>query len=57
MSIDCIQNYLLRDIDDLLSVKKENLIYMCNYLLVGSLSIVIPKVRKLYPDICFNFII
>jgi hypothetical protein len=57
MSIDCIQNYLLRDIDDLLSVKKENLKYMCNYLLVGSLSIVIPKVRKLYPDICFNFII
>jgi hypothetical protein len=57
MSIDSIQNYLLRDIDDLLSVKKENLKYMCNYLLVGSLSIVIPKVRKLYPDICFNFII
>ena len=57
MSIDSIQNYLLRDIDNLLSVEKENLKYMCNYLLVGSLSIVIPKIRKLYPDICFNFII
>ena len=28
MSIDCIQNYLLRDIDELLSVNKENLKYM-----------------------------
>ena len=57
MSLDCIQKYLLQDIDELLSVKKNQLKYMCNYLLVGSLSIVIPKIRTLYPDICFNFII
>lgn len=43
MSLDSIQKYLLQDIDELLSVKKNQLKYMCNYLLVGSLSIVIPK--------------
>ena len=57
MSISHIQNYLLVDIDILLSVKKEKLKYMCNYLLVGSLSIVIPNIRKIYPDICFSFTI
>lgn len=57
MTLDSIQKYLLQDIDELLSVKKNQLKYMCNYLLVGSLSIVIPKIRTLYPDICFNFII
>ena len=57
MSISYIQNYLLVDIDILLSVKKEKLKYMCNYLLVGSLSIVIPNIRKIYPDICFSFTI
>jgi hypothetical protein len=55
MLIDEIQSYLLRDMDDLLSVKKEELKYMCNYLLVGSLSVVIPDIRELYPDFCFSF--
>jgi hypothetical protein len=55
MSINEVQNYLLLDMDDLLSVKKEELKYMCNYLLVGSLSVVIPDIREMYPDFCFSF--
>jgi hypothetical protein len=55
MSIQEAQSYLLQDMDDLLNVKKEELKYMCNYLLVGSLSVVIPDIRELYPDFCFSF--
>jgi hypothetical protein len=55
MSIDKIQKYLLTEMNGLLSVKKEELKYMCNYILVGPLSIVIPIIRQTYPDICFSF--
>lgn len=55
MSIDKIQKYLLTEMDSLLSVKKEELKYMCNYILVGTLSIVIPIIRQTYPDFCFSF--
>ena len=55
MPIEEVQSYLLQDMDDLLNVKKEELKYMCNYLLVGSLSVVIPDIRELYPDFCFSF--
>jgi hypothetical protein len=55
MPIEEIQSYLLQDMDDILNVKKEELKYMCNYLLVGSLSVVIPDIRDLYPDFCFSF--
>lgn len=55
MPIDEIKKYLLLEIDVLLSVKKEELKYMCNYILVGTLSIVIPIIREMYPDFCFTF--
>ena len=57
MSIDEIKKYLLLEIDNLLSVKKEELKYMCKYILVGTLSIVIPVIREMYPDFCFSFLI
>ena len=55
MPIDEIKKYLLLEIDVLLSVKKEELKYMCNYILVGTLSIVIPIIKEMYPDFCFTF--
>jgi len=55
MPIDKIKKYLLLEINVLLSVKKEELKYMCNYILVGTLSIVIPIIKEMYPDFCFSF--
>jgi hypothetical protein len=54
-NIDEVRKYLLDQMKIILDVKKEELKYMCNYLLVGSLSIVIPQIRDLYPDFCFSF--
>jgi hypothetical protein len=54
-SIDEVRKYLLDQMKIILDVKKEDLKYMCNYLLVGSLSVVIPQIRDLYPDFCFSF--
>lgn len=54
-TIDEVRTYLLDQMKIILDVKKEELKYMCNYLLVGSLSIVIPQIRDLYPDFCFSF--
>lgn len=53
--IDEVREYILVQMDHILDVKKEELKYMCNYLLVGSLSVVIPQIRDLYPDFCFSF--
>jgi len=55
LEIEEMRDYLLDQMNGLLDVKKEELKYMCNYLLVGSLSVVIPEIRELYPDFCFNF--
>jgi len=55
MTIDKVKKYILLEIDSLLSVKKEELKYMCNYILVGTLSIVIPVIGEMYPDFCFSF--
>jgi len=54
-NIDEVRKYLLDQMKIILDVKKEELKYMCNYLLVGSLSVVIPEIRELYPDFCFSF--
>jgi len=54
-NIDEVRKYLLDQMKIILDVKKEELKYMCNYLLVGSLSTVIPQIRDLYPDFCFSF--
>ncbi len=49
------QEYLLDNLQLLLQVTDETLKFMINYILVGGLSIVIPQIRKDYPDFCFNF--
>lgn len=54
-SLDEMRNYLLTQIECLLDVKKEELKYMCNYIVVGSLGLVIPQIKELYPDFCFSF--
>jgi len=55
MNLEAIQLYLLNEIDKLLDVKKEELKYMINYILVGALGIVIPEIKELYPDFSFSF--
>ena len=55
MNLKDIQLYLLNEIDKLLSIKVEELKYMCNYILVGALGIVIPEIKELYPDFSFSF--
>ena len=50
-----VLSYLLDEIDALLSVNKEELKYMSNYILVGALGIVIPQIKELYPDFSFSF--
>ena len=54
-NLEEIQEYLLEQMNYILDVHKEDLKYMCNYLLLGSLSLIIPKIRELYPDFCFTF--
>jgi len=52
---DDVINYLLIQMDVLLEIKKEELKYMSNYILVGALGIVIPEIKELYPDFSFSF--
>ena len=53
-NISYIQNYLLDNIEKLLKIDC-NLKYMINYILIGALGIVIPEIKKNYPDFNFNF--
>jgi hypothetical protein len=50
-----VLSYLLDEIDVLLSVTSDELKYMSNYILVGALGIVIPKIKEFYPDFSFSF--
>ena len=54
-SIDTIQRYLLEEIKILLQCEKEEYKYMINYIIIGALGIVIPKIKELYPDFVFSF--
>ena len=55
LSKDEIITYLLRDMNILLSIERDELKYMANYIIVGALGIVIPEIREMYPDFCFSF--
>lgn len=55
LSLEHCQLYMLNNIDILLEVKKEELKYFINYILIGALGIVIPTIRDLYPDFSFSF--
>ena len=50
-----IQKYLLSQMKILLECNKEEYKYMVNYILLGALGIVIPKIKELYPDFDFTF--
>tara|TARA_Y100000389_G_C17409832_1_gene490220 strand:- start:532 stop:1350 length:819 start_codon:yes stop_codon:yes gene_type:complete len=50
------QKYLLNQLDMMLDAPK-NLKMMVSYIITGSLTIVSPEIRKLYPDIAFNFLV
>jgi hypothetical protein len=39
----------------LLECDKEEFKYMINYIILGALGIVIPKIKELYPDFSFSF--
>ncbi len=54
-SIEEIQRYLLEEIKNMLKCDKEELKYMINYIILGALGIVIPKIKELYPDFIFAF--
>ena len=53
--IDFIKNYSLDQIETLLNNNNNQFKYMINYILLGALGIVIPDVKKNYPDFNFNF--
>lgn len=50
------QNYLLSQLDLILNAPKE-LKMIVSYIITGSLNIVSPKIRNLYPDIAFSFLV
>ena len=54
-STEEIQRYLLEEIRNMLKCEKEEIKYMINYIILGALGIVIPKIKELYPDFAFGF--
>ena len=55
MNREEIIEYLLDQIDGIISCKDVNLKFMINYIVIGSLGIVIPEIREQYPDFSFEF--
>ena len=54
-SLEDIKKYLLNQIKLLLECNDEEFKYMINYIILGALGIVIPKIKELYPDFIFAF--
>ncbi len=54
-NLENIQKYLLNQLNTLLNCEKEEYKYMINYIILGALGIVIPKIKDLYPDFSFTF--
>jgi len=50
-----IQRYLLEQIKIMLQCENQEIKYMINYIILGALGIVIPKIKELYPDFAFGF--
>lgn len=49
------QFYILSSFEQLLNYDDEGIKYMANYIIIGGLGLVIPKIRELYPDFSFTF--
>ncbi len=54
-NLENIQKYLLNQLNILLQCEKEEYKYMINYIILGALGIVIPKIKESYPDFSFAF--
>ena len=50
-----IQKYLLEDMKIILECNKEELSLMINYIVIGTLGIVIPEIKENYADVIFGF--
>ena len=51
--IHSIQTYLLGELNMLLDLSRENT--MVTYMLVGTLGLVVPEIKEIYPDYDFEF--
>jgi hypothetical protein len=49
------KEYILQNMEILLNCENESIKMMVIYIIVGSLTAVLPEIRKLYPDIAFTF--
>lgn len=54
-TIKDIQIYLLKNIDNMLKCENNELKFMVNYIVLGALSLVIPEIKKDYPDFSFSW--
>lgn len=54
-NIEDIQKYLLQNIKIILECDKEDLSLMINYIVIGTLGIVIPEIKENYTDVIFGF--
>ena len=55
MDIEDSKEYILKNMEHLLKCNEEKIKMMVMYIIVGSLTAVLPVIRKLYPDIAFTF--
>ena len=49
------QKNILDSFETLLNYKDESVKCMSYYIILGGLSLFIPKIKQDYPDFCFNF--
>ena len=56
LSVNEKKEYILNSFQGLLQYEDEGIKYMANYIILGGLGLVIPKVKSQYPDFSFSFI-
>ena len=54
-NLEVIQKYLLENIKIILECDKDELSLMINYIVIGTLGIVIPEIKENYADVIFGF--
>lgn len=55
LSFEEKQEKILDSFEILLNYKDDSIKYMSYYIILGGLSLFIPKIKNDYPDFCFNF--
>ena len=56
LSVNEKKEYILNSFQGLLQYEDDGIKYMANYIILGGLGLVIPKVKSQYPDFSFSFI-